>query len=190
MINSKSAAFLVKTSRMKYFALAARPGTAIGQEPPKRWSQHADSIQGLYRLLSEMQGIHHALGPGPTPTPPAAVSVREKPGFSLLLKGGPGQAAPTRHAERAPPAVPQPRQRRKLIYSFIQYQRWQKGRTERETQTQTFLPFFKFLPWCQGTRASSLEKETPDKNISVRGTRAETKNASQDSLGFVKGSSL
>ena len=46
-----------------------------------------------------MQGIDHALGPGPIPTSPAAVSVCEKPGFSLLFGGGPGQAAPTRHAE-------------------------------------------------------------------------------------------
>ena len=46
-----------------------------------------------------MQGIDRALGPGPIPTSPAAVSVCEKPGFSLLFGGGPGQAAPTRQAE-------------------------------------------------------------------------------------------
>lgn len=84
---------------MKYTASGAHAGTAIEQEAQQHRSQYVGSIQALYRLHWQMQGIDHALGPDPIPTPPAAALVCEKPGFSLLFGGGPGQAAPTRHVE-------------------------------------------------------------------------------------------
>lgn len=90
---------LGKNPWIKYFALGADTGTAIEQEAPQHRRQRVGSIQAFYRLHWQTQGINHALGPGPIPTPPAAASVCEIPSFSPLFLGGPRQAEPTRHAE-------------------------------------------------------------------------------------------
>lgn len=148
---------------MKYFAFTAHIGTSIGQEAPQCRRQHAGSTQALYRLLWQMQGNDHGLGPGPIPTPSAAVSACDKLGFSLLPGGGPGHAAPPRHVENTsshPTAQAAEKVNLQLhsVPEVAERQNWD----ERETQTQIFLPFFKFLPSCQGINASSSGEETPD----------------------------
>jgi len=94
------------------------------------------------------------LAPSLIPSPPKALSVFGKHHLRVVAhtEQHPRHAESTCHhpqpqAIRASTLIQEKALQRKLIYAFIHYPRWQKGRTEiKGKQIQTFLPHFKFLP--------------------------------------------